>query len=59
MMNKCEEIMGMGPSIFSDTVDMKRKAHPKEIAHVVEFYLSDGSSYITGTSPPVDGGLAG
>lgn len=38
-------------------IPLKRVASPDEIASVVLFLLSDGASYITGTTIEVDGGL--
>ena len=40
-----------------DQIPMKRAGTPKEIAQVIEFLISDRSSYITGTTIQVDGGL--
>lgn len=39
-------------------VPLRRIAEPDEIASVVVFLLSDTSSYLTGQSLPVDGGLS-
>ena len=40
-----------------EKIPLKRVASPDEIASVVLFLLSDGASYITGTTIEVDGGL--
>jgi 3-oxoacyl-[acyl-carrier protein] reductase len=36
---------------------MKRFGHPREVATVIRFLLSDDSSYITGQLINVDGGV--
>lgn len=43
---------------FADSIPLKRSATAVEIAHVVSFFMSDRSSYITGQVLNVDGGLA-
>ena len=40
-----------------DRIPLKRFASPKEVASVVAFLLSDESSYITGETIKVNGGL--
>ena len=40
-----------------EKIPLRRVASPEEIASVVLFLLSDGASYITGTTIEVDGGL--
>ena len=44
-------------SSYLEKIPLKRVATPDEIASVVLFLLSDGASYITGTTIEVDGGL--
>lgn len=39
-------------------IPMRRSGEPREIAETVLFLLSDGSTYISGTALPVDGGKA-
>ncbi len=38
-------------------VPMKRFAHPEEIAHLVEFLVSEKNSYLTGQAIVIDGGF--
>ncbi|KAF2104585.1 NAD(P)-binding protein [Rhizodiscina lignyota] len=54
MFRKSAEIRGteMDPGF----VALKRKGEASEIANLIEWLLSSGSSYITGTSQMVDGG---
>jgi NAD(P)-dependent dehydrogenase (short-subunit alcohol dehydrogenase family) len=46
----------LGSEVDYSFLPLKRVAHQKEVAPVVEFLISDASSYITGTAMPVDGG---
>lgn len=39
-------------------IPMKRLGKPEEYGHLVAFLASEYSSYLTGTSIPLDGGLA-
>ncbi|MED4040089.1 MULTISPECIES: SDR family oxidoreductase [Niallia] len=41
----------------NDAVTKKRYGEPEEVASVIAFVLSDGSSYITSSSYTIDGGF--
>ena len=46
-------------SIYNDyraNMPMQRHGQPDDVAHAIAFYLSDASSWVTGTILPVDGG---
>ena len=45
-------------NLARSTIPMKRLAEPDEIAEVVVFLASDGSSYMTGSIIPVDAGYS-
>jgi NAD(P)-dependent dehydrogenase (short-subunit alcohol dehydrogenase family) len=42
---------------ISSEIVLGRPAHPSEIAEIIEFLLSDRSSYIVGSMVPCTGGL--
>jgi NAD(P)-dependent dehydrogenase (short-subunit alcohol dehydrogenase family) len=44
-------------ALFEGTTALKRYGTPEEIADLVHFLLSDGSTYITGTAISIDGGV--
>ncbi|HEY6870225.1 MAG TPA: SDR family NAD(P)-dependent oxidoreductase [Novosphingobium sp.] len=45
-------------ALAAAAVPLKRWAQPQEVAQVVAFLASDRASFITGSSIPIDGGLA-
>lgn len=45
-----------GAEMDLSRIALGRKGLPEEVAHLVEWLLSDGSSYITGTVQNIDGG---
>ncbi|KIW04667.1 uncharacterized protein PV09_04406 [Verruconis gallopava] len=45
-----------GSKLNLDHIALKRAAHPSEAANLVEWLLSPGSSFITGTAQTIDGG---
>jgi len=54
MLIKSEE--AKGAKLDPTFLPLKRVAEPKEVASLIEFLLSDASSYITGVAMPIDGG---
>ncbi len=57
MMNKAAESMPGLEEQFTSMVPMQRVGKPEEIAETVFWLFSDASSYVTGASFPVDGGM--
>jgi len=45
-----------GSEMSLSHIALGRKGLPSEVANLVEWLLSDGSSYITGTVQNIDGG---
>jgi NAD(P)-dependent dehydrogenase (short-subunit alcohol dehydrogenase family) len=54
MMRRIDEGLGRGDAVKS--IPMQRYAEPDEIARMISFLCSDGSSYSTGSSFMLDGG---
>ena len=52
-----DRITGGDSSGFAQMIPMKRVGTPEEIAHAVVFLASDASSFITGQSLAIDGGM--
>jgi enoyl-[acyl-carrier-protein] reductase (NADH) len=50
-------VVDLGFDEWRDTLTVGRPASAHEIAHVVVFLADPGSTYVTGTSVVVDGGL--
>ena len=53
-------MQGIRPDILAAIIDQipaKRLAKPEEIAHAVEFLVSENSGYITGSNLSINGGL--
>lgn len=46
-----------GGEAFAAISALKRVGKPKEVAQLITWLLSDGSSYITGTTQVIDGGI--
>ncbi|MBV9382031.1 MAG: SDR family oxidoreductase [Streptosporangiaceae bacterium] len=45
-------------SIFDSLIPLARHASPGEVARVMLFLASGGSSFVTGATPAVDGGMS-
>jgi NAD(P)-dependent dehydrogenase (short-subunit alcohol dehydrogenase family) len=54
MLRKSADIRGS--ELKLDHIALKRKAHPAEVANLVEWLLSEKSSFVTGTTQMIDGG---
>ena len=54
MLRKSAEIRGNDFKL--DHIALRRKAHPAEVANLIEWLLSEKSSFVTGTAQLIDGG---
>ena len=57
MMDRVSSVMPGAADMFTAVTAMKRTGQPQEIADAVVWLLSDESSYVTGATIPVDGGM--
>jgi len=48
---------GMAAQLFDAMIPMARHGHPEEIARAVLYLASDDSSFVTGITLSVDGGM--
>jgi NAD(P)-dependent dehydrogenase (short-subunit alcohol dehydrogenase family) len=48
---------GIGLAIARELATLGRLGTPEDVAHVVAFLASQGASYLTGVTLPVNGGL--
>lgn len=56
MLQSSKELKPVVPKDYSNIVALGRTAHPKEVAALIDWLLSDGSTYITGSAQQIDGG---
>jgi len=54
MFRKSAEIRGT--ELKLDHIALQRKADPAEVANLIEWLLSEKSSFVTGTAQMIDGG---
>jgi len=53
-----KDMAGGNPDSFAEFVPLSRVGQPKEVAAAVDWLLSDDSSFVTGLTVPVDGGMS-
>ena len=56
MLHNSKELKPVVPKDYGNIVALGRTAHPSEVAALIDWLLSDGSSYITGSAQQIDGG---
>jgi NAD(P)-dependent dehydrogenase (short-subunit alcohol dehydrogenase family) len=58
MMNRVDKSNKQKKETIKNWIPLGRYADPKEIADTVAWLLSDHTTYLTGTTLPIDGGLS-
>lgn len=56
MLQKATELKPVVTKDYSVIAALGRTAEPREVSALIDWLLSDGSSYITGSAQVIDGG---